>query len=76
MAIMAHVSRITSGRLHLQRERLDLRDVVSHAIETLESDLAERHHRLSTALPDTPLWLEGRPRNRRCDAAFSPRESR
>jgi two-component system, sensor histidine kinase len=55
------VSRITSGRLHLQPERLDLRDVVSHAIETLEPDLAERNHRLSTALPDTPVWLDGDP---------------
>lgn len=55
------VSRITSGRLHLQPERLDLRDVVSHAIQTLESDLLERHHRLSTELPATPVWLEGDP---------------
>jgi signal transduction histidine kinase len=55
------VSRITSGRLRLQPERIDLRDVVSHAIETLESDLVERHHRLSTELPATPVWLEGDP---------------
>jgi signal transduction histidine kinase len=55
------VSRITSGRLHLQRERIDLRDVVSHAIETLESDITERNHRLSTELPDAPVWLEGDP---------------
>jgi len=53
------VSRITSGRLHLQRERLDLRDVLSRAIETLESDLLERHHRLSIELPASPVWLEG-----------------
>jgi signal transduction histidine kinase len=56
------VSRITSGRLHLQRERLDLRDVVSRAIETLESDITERNHRLATELPDIPVWLEGDPR--------------
>jgi signal transduction histidine kinase len=55
------VSRITSGRMHLQRERLDLRDVVNHALETLESDITERHHRLSTELPDMPVWLEGDP---------------
>jgi signal transduction histidine kinase len=52
------VSRITSGHLHLQRERLDLRDVVSHAIETLEWDLLERNHRLTTKLPDAPVWLQ------------------
>jgi two-component system, sensor histidine kinase len=53
------VSRITSGRLHLQSERLDLRDVVRHAIETLEADVAERNHRLATEFPDVPVWLDG-----------------
>jgi signal transduction histidine kinase len=55
------VSRITNGRLHLQSERLDLRDVVGHAIETLEPDIAEHNHRLSTELPDMPVWLDGDP---------------
>jgi len=55
------VSRITHGRLHLQRERMDLRDVVSNAIETLGPDINERHHRLATALPDAPVWLQGDP---------------
>jgi signal transduction histidine kinase len=51
------VSRITSGHLHLHRERLDLRDAVSHAIETLEWDLLERNHPLATELPEAPVWL-------------------
>jgi signal transduction histidine kinase len=55
------VSRITSGQLHLQRERLDLRDVVSHSIETLEWDLLEREQRLATELPDAPVWLRADP---------------
>ena len=55
------VSRITHGLLHLQRERIDLRDVVSNAIETLESDIKQRNHRLTTALPDTPVWLQADP---------------
>jgi signal transduction histidine kinase len=55
------VSRITSGRMHLQRERLDLRDVVNRSIETLEPDITERNHRLSTELPVAPVWLEGDP---------------
>jgi signal transduction histidine kinase len=55
------VSRITSGHLRLQRERLDLRDVVSHSIETLEWDLLERNHRLATELPDAPVWLQADP---------------
>jgi two-component system CheB/CheR fusion protein len=55
------VSRIAQGRLHLQRERIDLRDVVSNAIETIESDVNERHHRLTTAMPDAPVWLQADP---------------
>ena len=55
------VSRITNGRLHLQLERIDLCDVVSNAIETLESDIKRRNHRLTTALPDAPVWLQADP---------------
>jgi signal transduction histidine kinase len=55
------VSRISHGRLHLQRERIDLRVVVSNAIETLESDINERNHHLTTALPDGPVWLNADP---------------
>jgi len=55
------VSRISHGRLHLQRERIDLRVVVSNAIETLELDINERHQQLTTALPDAPVWLKADP---------------
>ncbi len=51
------VSRISQGRQHLQRERIDLRVVLSHAIETLDADINERCQQLITALPDTPVWL-------------------
>jgi signal transduction histidine kinase len=56
------VSRITNGRVHLQRERVDLRVIVNNAIETLESDLRERNHRLAVAVPEAPVWLQGDPR--------------
>jgi signal transduction histidine kinase len=55
------VSRVTLGRLQLQRERIDLRLVVGRAIETLEPAIQERHHRLTAALPDAPVWLQGDP---------------
>ena len=55
------VARINQGRLHLQRERIDLRVVLRHAIETLESDIKERHQQLISALPDTPVWLRADP---------------
>ena len=51
------VSRITSGHLRLQRERVDLCVVVRNAIETLEADFSHRNHRLAATWPDAPVWL-------------------
>jgi signal transduction histidine kinase len=59
---LSDVSRVTHGRLHLQPERIDLRDVVSNAIETLEPDIRERGHRLTIELPGAPVCLQGDPR--------------
>jgi signal transduction histidine kinase len=55
------VSRVTHGRMHLRCERIDIRVVVSNAIETLESDINERNHHLTTAVPDGPVWLQADP---------------
>jgi signal transduction histidine kinase len=49
------------GRLRLHRERIDLRDIVSNAIETLQSDIKQRDHRLTAAFPHTPVWLQADP---------------
>ncbi len=53
------VSRVANGRLRLQRARIDLVRVVRNSIETLEPDIKQRNHRLSVALPDAPVWLQG-----------------
>lgn len=55
------VSRITHGCMRLQRERIDLRTIVSNAIETLEPDIGERGQRLTITLPEAPVWLEADP---------------
>jgi signal transduction histidine kinase len=55
------VSRVTYGRLRMQRVRIDLRDIVSNAVETLESTINERHHRLTVEFPDEPVWLQADP---------------
>jgi signal transduction histidine kinase len=52
---------LDDGCLHLQRERIDLRVVVSNAIETLGLDINERYHHLTTELPDAPVWLQADP---------------
>ena len=56
---LGELSRSRSAETPLQFERIDLRVVVMHAIETVESDLGKRNHRLTTSLPDMPMWLTG-----------------
>jgi two-component system, sensor histidine kinase len=51
------VSRITHNRLHLRRERIDLRVVLRNAIEVLDSDIVSRKHRLASVLPEVPVWV-------------------
>ena len=52
------ISRIARGRLRLNVERVDLRTVLSNAVETLQRDVDEKHHRLTVAMPDVPVWLQ------------------
>jgi signal transduction histidine kinase len=51
-------SRIQRGQLRLQLERIDLRTVVNQSMQTVEHTMRERNHRLTTAIPDAPLWLQ------------------
>ncbi|HYC48424.1 MAG TPA: response regulator [Burkholderiales bacterium] len=53
------VSRITRGKLTLQREPVDLRDVVQHAVETVRPLIDSRRHDLRIELPDTAMHVEG-----------------
>jgi signal transduction histidine kinase len=55
------VARIRSETQHLRCERIDLRVVLKHAMETVESDIDARNHRLAASLPDAPVWLRGDP---------------
>lgn len=56
------VSRITSGHLRLQRERIDLCAVLRNAIETLQSEFDQRKHRLAASWPEAPVWITADPR--------------
>jgi signal transduction histidine kinase len=51
------ITRIVRGQLTLLRERVDLRTVLSDALETLEWDLRGRSHRLSQTCPESSVWL-------------------
>jgi PAS domain S-box-containing protein len=55
---LLEVSRISTGRIHLQRERLDLRTIVERAVETTRPLIGQRGHALSLSLSPTPIWLD------------------
>lgn len=55
------VSRIIHGHLRVRCEQIDLRIVLTNAIETLESDIRERNQQLTATLPSAPIWLQADP---------------
>ena len=50
------VSRITTNRLELRREQIDLRSVISSAVEATQPLADAAGHLLTADLPDGPLW--------------------
>jgi PAS domain S-box-containing protein len=53
------VSRVSRGKIELQRVPCDLRDVARQAVETAQPLINERRHELALALPEGPLLVEG-----------------
>jgi PAS domain S-box-containing protein len=53
------VSRITSGKLEVRRERVELAAVVQQALETSAPHL--RGHEFTVAVPGTPVWVDADP---------------
>ena len=52
------VTRITSGKIELHKERVELANVVKHAVETCDSLLEAAGHDLAVQLPTEPLVLQ------------------
>jgi PAS domain S-box-containing protein len=53
------ISRISRGRLEVELRPLDLRSVVQRAVETTESLIEERGHRLNVDLPTRRIPIDG-----------------
>ena len=52
-------SRITSGKLDIRRERLDLVELLQQVVDTFH-DITERQaQRLTFEMPDHPVWIDG-----------------
>ena len=53
------VSRISSGKVVLQRSRVDLRAIAELAIEASLPFIVAGHHEFKADLPDGPVWVDG-----------------
>ncbi len=53
------VSRVSSGRMQLKRERLDLRQVVEHSFDAARPLIEEKRHTVTVALPAAPAFVHG-----------------
>lgn|GEM_PF-1568176 len=52
------VSRITRGKIDLQRSKITLQQVLANAVETSRPVIDSAGQSLVCEIPDTPLWLE------------------
>jgi PAS domain S-box-containing protein len=53
------VARITNGRINLNMQQVDLREVVAEAIDSVRGLIEARHHHVETSLPSGPLMVRG-----------------
>jgi PAS domain S-box-containing protein len=58
---LLEASRITTGKVRLQRERLDLRGIVERVVEAVRPAIDRRRQELSVSLPPEPVWLYADP---------------
>jgi len=55
---LLEVSRITTGRVNLHRERITVSGIVERAVETARPLITQRRHTLELSLPSQPIWLD------------------
>ncbi len=53
------MNRVTSGKLELRRQRVELRTVIDAAIETSSPALVQAGHALAVAVPDGSIFVDG-----------------
>jgi len=56
---MLDVSRLSSGKIRLCRETLDLRDVLQLSVQACQAVIEARRHELTIELPTEPMLVEG-----------------
>lgn len=58
---LLEVSRITTGKIQIHREPIDLKAVVEHGLEAIKPLAEQRQHTLAVDLPDELVRLDGDP---------------
>jgi signal transduction histidine kinase len=53
------VSRITQGKITLNKEAVELSKAIAHSVETARSLLESKRHQLSVSVPTQPVWVFG-----------------
>ncbi len=54
---LMEVSRITTGRIQLQRKRVALSGILENGVETARTLIGKRRHELTVSLPPQPIWV-------------------
>jgi signal transduction histidine kinase/CheY-like chemotaxis protein len=55
---LLEISRVTSGKVRLQKEAVDVATIVAFAVETSRPTIEAQHHRLSISLPAEPIYVD------------------
>lgn len=58
---LLEISRVTTGKVRLQKETVDVATIVAFAVETSRPMIETLHHRLSIVLPSGPVLVEADP---------------
>lgn len=58
---LLEVSRITTGRIRLNCQRVDAREIAQAAVERSKSHCDHRSQSLSVSFPQSPLWIDADP---------------
>ena len=54
---LLEISRITTGRIHLQQTPIAVNEILENAVETIRPLSDKRQHELTVALSSQPLWI-------------------
>ncbi|HTP25423.1 MAG TPA: chemotaxis protein CheB [Anaeromyxobacteraceae bacterium] len=56
---LLEVTRVTRGKLQVERQRIDLSEVVRRTSDDHRAVMAQHHLALEVVLPERPVWVEG-----------------